>query len=486
MNRFLQALKKIPFHSLLIILFFLVDGYKTYIGLISIKYLLLYFLSVTGAAAIFFFLSNLYFRNALKTGIFTSICLAVYLFYGVLQDAFRESETGFQLSKNHILLPLLTALMLASVIILSKLKTNLSQFTLYLNCLFLVYLLVDVVIIISQKPQTFTVNPEKLNGSINKEEVTTERPDIFFIVLDEYSGNRVLKEKFNYDNVKFTNFLKQRKFYLPSQPFSNYSYTPFSIAATLNMHYPSWIGKKNEITAKYYTIGAQEISRNTVVDYLKKNGYLIRNYSVFDLGDQPSPFDPGFLALEMKLITDKTLLERVRKAIFWGAGNWTGWNARERISKGNRKLIELTRDESRTTSANPRFVYSHFMMPHPPFLYDSTGKELYHIEGKSDDSLAGAYIQYLAFTNTVVSRLIDDILEGTQGKAVVLILSDHGFRELARDNCKVLNGNFNAIYLPAQDYRSYYDSISNVNQFPALFNTLFKTHIKYLKDSCAF
>jgi hypothetical protein len=254
----------------------------------------------------------------------------------------------------------------------------------------------------------------------------------------------------------------------------------------LNMEYLSWIGNKSDISVKYYTIASRQISNNLVMDLLKKRKYTIKNYSVFDLANQPSPFDPGFLALEMRLITDKTMLGRIKKALFWGAGNWTGWNARQRISKGNKKLMELTRTEARVPSANPRFIYSHLMMPHPPFLFDSTGRELHSTGNSGTESSSRDYLQYLAFTNRQVSKLIDDILKGTSGKAVIVLLSDHGFRELAHEDCSVLNGNFNAVYLPDHNYKLYYDSISNVNQFPVLFNSLFKTNIPYSKDSCAF
>lgn len=45
---------------------------------------------------------------------------------------------------------------------------------------------------------------------------------------------------------------------------------------------------------------------------------------------------------------------------------------------------------------------------------------------------------------------------------------------------------FNSVYLPP-DYRSgYYDSISGVNQFGVLFNTLFKTDYPLLKDSAKY
>src|ERR1044072_1951722 len=63
------------------------------------------------------------------------------------------------------------------------------------------------------------------------------RPDIFFIVLDEYSGNTALNQLFHFDNSDFKKQLEQRGFYVAKESLSNYNYTPFSVASILNMKY---------------------------------------------------------------------------------------------------------------------------------------------------------------------------------------------------------------------------------------------------------
>lgn len=62
-------------------------------------------------------------------------------------------------------------------------------------------------------------------------------------------------------------------------------------------------------------------------------------------------------------------------------------------------------------------------------------------------------------------------------------MSDHGYRGLIENGKKVsAHNNFNAAYLPDKNYRLFYDSISNVNQFRVLFNTLIKTSLPLLPD----
>jgi hypothetical protein len=71
----------------------------------------------------------------------------------------------------------------------------------------------------------------------------------------------------------------------------------------------------------------------------------------------------------------------------------------------------------------------------------------------------------------------------TDGKAVILLMSDHGYQESVIKSEKLPFYNLNAIYLPQKNYEGWYNGISNVNQFRVLFNTLFHAQIPLLTDS---
>jgi hypothetical protein len=69
-------------------------------------------------------------------------------------------------------------------------------------------------------------------------------------------------------------------------------------------------------------------------------------------------------------------------------------------------------------------------------------------------------------------------------RPAILLLSDHGFRRPGTDmEDKYDFMNLNAVFLPNGNYQQFYDSISNVNQFRALFNSLFRQRYRLLKDS---
>jgi hypothetical protein len=97
-----------------------------------------------------------------------------------------------------------------------------------------------------------------------------------------------------------------------------------------------------------------------------------------------------------------------------------------------------------------------------------------------------AYIQYLAYTNRQMLQLADTIMSRSRGQAAIVLMSDHGYRERKAQQCGALNNNWLSVYLPGKDYRLFYDSMSNVNVFSAVFNTLFHQQFARLPDQCIF
>lgn len=63
------------------------------------------------------------------------------------------------------------------------------------------------------------------------------RPDIYFIVLDGYGREDMLRQLFGIDNSEFVGYLEEKGFIVPEHSLSNYPKTALSIASTLNLDY---------------------------------------------------------------------------------------------------------------------------------------------------------------------------------------------------------------------------------------------------------
>src|SRR4030095_1211749 len=151
---------------------------------------------------------------------------------------------------------------------------------------------------------------------------TCGRPDIFFIVLDEYSGNPALSELFLFDNSEFQKELKERGFYVAKQSRSNYNYTPFSIASTLNMKYLDLNMKKKAPGNIDYCY--QQIENSSVINFLTAKGYEFFNFSIFNFKDRPAIAYDNFLPHNTSLITSHTFANRLFKDISYNisTGKW--------------------------------------------------------------------------------------------------------------------------------------------------------------------
>jgi hypothetical protein len=136
----------------------------------------------------------------------------------------------------------------------------------------------------------------------------------------------------------------------------------------------------------------------------------------------------------------------------------------------------------------PRFVYTHFTRPHHPYYVDRNGRPFTH-----GDSLKGfariqkEYTEHLLYTNNRLLQLIDHIRQHSTKPPVILLASDHGFRQFTGEwDRKYYFMNFFALYLPSQDYTGFYDGITTVNSFRVILNTVFGQKLPMVKDSTRF
>ena len=496
MKRSIQKLGSFPFYVFGIIVFFLSHGYSENVGLVPFFEMLFFFLGSAFVASMLLFFFKKKVGSFIKSGIMAGLILFFYLFYGAIQDGLKNSWLLFQFSRYRILLPAMLIVIATSFFFIRKSSKDFTRLTLFLNALISVLILVDLVTITND-----FFSKEKISTSIsvslNKFSIcdSCKKPNIYLIVMDEYWGNKSLKEYFNYSNQSLDSFLKRESFFVVKRPSSNYSSTPLSMASTFDMKYIDWLNGRKQVRAEDYGLAAKVISNSAVLNYLKFLGYNMKNLSIFDILDQPSKFNFGILPIKLKLITSKTLFGTMEKDLLWVVRVkitphfiWLDHFFKDKFKDGNKEMMRLTTEEA-GNNHSPKFVYTHLMMPHPPYLFDSLGKENASIldESVSQKQADDAYLSYLVYANHQVSELIKNIKQTSKGSSVIILMSDHGFRNYSSSNKRLSeNNNFNAIYLPQKNYQLFYDSISNVNEFRVLFNTLFKQQLPLLRDSVAF
>ena len=485
-----EFLKKRPIYVLLLSLFFVWHGFVYYFDLIPLKDASLLYLFFTGITLLLFFLSLLIFRRYNKAALFSFLLMLYYLFFGYFHDGLKQLSANGFLSKYSFVLPFSLLLFVFIAIKLKRSKSSFIKANFYLNTLFIILLLLDAGLFISKALKT---GKQSITPSLSLLSCDScARPDIYLIVADGYPGKTELNEVFNYDNSLFEQELSSRGFHVIDSSTSNYNFTPFSVSSMLNMEYLQGLhgsnSDKDDILKCYNTI-----KNNHTLQYLSNLGYTFYNYSIFDFKKQPSLAKPTFLPRKTRPLVSRTLRFRMQNEL--GHLLVTRFKIRSIIKnlrnldlKNNSKLFERTKTIAAEHTETPKFVYTHLVMPHYPYYFDSTGKQNpYEILTDEHARNQEAFIQYLVYANRQYLQLIDHILANSDKPPVIILMGDHGFREFGKPvDEKYHFMNLNAVLLPARDYNQFYKGMSNINQFRIFFNTQFGQQLPLLKDSTSF
>jgi hypothetical protein len=489
-----MTLKHKPWFVLLLPIFFVIHGYAehfSFIGIEDIAYLLATYCLITILILSIFWLI---FRNACKAALMTSALMSVYFFYGALFDFLKAHSPVRGLHRYSILLSLFAIGTIAVFIFLKRTNRSTTRIIFFLNLLLVIYLVIDLATI--AKKTIYTDHNKMANYSFARNNNwhipdSCKKPDVYFFIFDEYTSSRSLKAKFHYTN-DLDSFLLSRQFHIQTNSTSNYNFTPFSIASTLNMKYLDAIDSNGKVDRYEYLNCTSLIKENEVIKFLGMNGYTIVNLSIFDLAGNPSIVQQSFLPLKTKMITEGTLFARIYRDFEWfffsnkilskifGKAAYAYLEHRD----NNEKLFREAIIQSTIKSNEPRFIYTHLYMPHFPFFFDRYGN-------KRPDSLLfqeakqlnpANYVEYIPYVNSKIRELVDTIQKNTHSSAVIILLGDHGFRKGGDSSIDIFR-NLNATFFPDKLHSQLYDSMSNVNYFRTMFNTLFNQQFPLLKDS---
>jgi len=306
------------------------------------------------------------------------------------------------------------------------------------------------------------------------------RPNVYYIVLDEYAGAESLSDYYNFDNSEFLNFLKSKGFHVVSNSFSNYPFTNLSTASTLNMNYLDFLKKFNESNSAKPSLELYQ--KNNVMKIFNDNDYTtIHIYGGVRERVQIADVNlcERYLTNDFpNLLLRTTLLTIIHKQLV--SNDWVEIRlcAFNELSHVHEKFSE------------PFFVLAHLRLPHDPFTFGPNG-EIIDSEINLELTPSGTisnYLDQLEFTNKKTSEIIETLLSVDE-PPIIIIQSDHGARfsiDWEDPNIPVdsLHRGYNvlsAVYLPNKNYDSF-SSYTNVNTFRIIFNEVFDENLEILDE----
>ncbi len=486
----MQLLKKIPFFLFLLPLFFCMHGAVENYGYLHLKEVVWIGVVISVCMTVVVLISFYLTKNLIFSSLICFFISLWYLFFGALHDSVKSVSFLSFIRSYAVLVPLLITGTVIWLIFLKHKKQLHHKLVFYLNILLLLYCGYDGSVLLTKYKQADkTVALQPVIFDVAK---VTDKPNLYFLVFDEYAGYKSLQDSFGFANDSLYDFLKQKEFNeLPV--FSNYDYTAFSMSSMLNMQYIDTNYDHTELTQQDVQNRFGEIRNARVFSIFKSMNYTIENYSIFEIKGYPalSTVNPVF-PLHAALLTDKIFHYRLFKDLGWWiiGGKIDIPFIKEhyvyRDDVFNKKAEEMILKNASKNSPGPRFCYAHFLLPHGPYFRDSTGT--YNAEDQMQDLFnKRLYLSYLKYTNTIIKSMISHIVTNDAG-AIVIVMSDHGFYnyDVPAFDAPANYDNFCWVRFPDKNYLPYKDRWSTVNLFRYLFNCEFGQELPYLKDSIIF
>lgn len=318
-------------------------------------------------------------------------------------------------------------------------------------------------------------------------------PNMYYIILDGYAREDVLRDFYHYDNSEFLNFLRGKGFRIAGRARANYCYTTHSLASSLNFTYLDDVARRVGYDSNDVAPLSRMVADNRLFRFLRRHGYTVvafaSEYQSVDTPNVDIYLDgvPGLSEFQ------RTLVDSTPIALALD----TGRRANDQ-PHAQRVLYTLHHLPDTVRLTPPYFVYAHVMCPHPPFVFDANGRSvergLTNRITSVDQLPAGArpadYIDQVRFVNREVRRVVEQLLSRARWPTVIIIQSDHGvswrtgWQGLERADMRERLGNLIACYLPGGGELD--DSLSPVNIFRIVLNRYCGTKLPRLPDESYF
>jgi hypothetical protein len=426
---------------------------------------------------------RLLFREWQKSGIITTLIMIAFFTYGHILIQI-EAVFGIVIRHRYLALIYAGALLLLSVLILWKVKkpATLINFLTITGGILTIFSIVRMLqhdVSVYQAAQRSNKAQSSLI-QVASDANATLKPDIYLILLDAHTSIRTLKEEFNYDASAFQRQLEDLGFYVAECAQSNYPITNLSVTSTFYANYH----QKPTLYPLFTSL---------VIKTLRSEGYQVITFENRSNGHFSIREDMR-LSRSQKIFSRAGLLGGLSEfeVMLWQTSfakigydmpqlipafnveSLHQWEYYEHYQQTYFMLDEL---KHLPETKGPKFVFAHFLVPHPPFIFAPDG-EFAGSEGK-----AQGYSSNVKFIDSQIAPVVAEIIKKSKTPPVIIIMGDHGATgipeiETPQWRMSILN----AYYVNDRAKQDLYKTITPVNTFRIVFNNYFGTTYPLLED----
>ena len=430
----------------------------------------------------------------------TSLALVAFFTYGHVYDVLKNVEwMGGLVGRHRYLLPGLSALLLFLSWKILGVRDG-AAMTQLLNTCAVVLLALPLLQIGAHRIRTSSAAPatrlqvDDLGGTR-----PAQPPDIYYILLDAYTRQDVLRTDFGVDNGPFLARLGALGFYVADCSQSNYAQTELSLSTTLNMEYLDQLGQFSP-DGHDRTPLLLLIQQSVVRQALEQMGYQViafeTGYPFIEWKDADVYLRPGRgsgfgidlpLTGYEALLLDSTALRILTDAravlppALGGALQGPVELHRRRV------LFTLEQLEQMAERPGPKFVYAHIVAPHRPYVFapDAAAPSVQRaLLPEFQAGEAGGYVvgyrNQVLYLNDRLLSILEVIIQDSEVPPIIILQGDHGADEAPPvERMAILN----AVRLPGIDRATVTESRSPVNTFRIVLAETFGMDLPLLEEA---
>jgi hypothetical protein len=443
-------------------------------------------------------------RDGNRSALLTAVLWGVFSLYGHAYGLLKSAPAPLNFLGKHSILMLLTLLILIVLaVLIVRAKKDLSMLNRSISIILSVLVFIQlaglalhyikqdhkVVSDRSTKPQANRIVPLDTLSIKSK-------PDIYYIILDSYSRDDVIRKYIDYDNSPFLDELRQKGFYIGTCSNSNYDFTSVSLASSLNMEFIQDLDPRFVPSNEDNSILDDYIIHGKVRETLESIGYKTIAFStgfsfteMKDAYQYLTPPSPSLLSPNVRPFESLWFKATALRALFdihpVFLSTWLNNLSFPHSNHVARELYVLDALPQLAEQAGPKFVFAHVLLPHVPLVFRADGsitKDDRYFREKFDqpsgrEYLIDGYKNQVEYINQRILSIVDAILRNSAKPPVIIIQGDHGL--LYFDHFPVLN----AYYLPGNGSPELYPTITPVNSFVMVFNRYFDAQLPLWPDN---